>query len=144
MKLTKTALETARTFGTVFSDLNLRHNLLTASRVTEFKAHILVTSNEFTNHQTSPDIMKIVDKAQQLEEYKWYHIGQGIKTDVLGRLPYYLDDFKDGIYGPNTIQKTIATTFFLYFSVILPAVALGVLNSKNTDGAISVNQVIGE
>ena len=86
----------------------------------------------------------IADKAQQSEEFKWYHIGQGIKTDLLGRLPYYLDDFKDGIYGPNTIQKTIATTFFLYFSVILPAVALGVLNSKNTHGAISVNHVIGE
>ena len=48
---------------------------------------------------------------------------------------------KDGIVGKNTIQKTVATTLFLYFSVILPAVALGVLNSNNTHNAISVQQV---
>ena len=58
------------------------------------------------------------------------------------RLPYYLDDYKDGIVGKNTIQKTVATTLFLYFSVILPAVALGVLNAKNTHDAISVQQVM--
>ncbi|TRY61185.1 hypothetical protein TCAL_17215 [Tigriopus californicus] len=62
--------------------------------------------------------------------------------DLMRRLPYYLDDYKDGIVGPNTIQKTTATTLFLYFSVILPAVALGVLNSSNTHGKISVQQVI--
>ena len=52
--LNQTALETGRTFGTVFSDLNLRHNLLTATNVTEFKAHILVTSNEFASHSFRP------------------------------------------------------------------------------------------
>ena len=51
VKVTKTSLETARTFGTLFSDLNLRHNLMTANTVTEFKSHILVTSNEFASHQ---------------------------------------------------------------------------------------------
>ena len=52
------------------------------------------------------------------------------------------DDFKDGILGTNTLQKTVSTTLFLYFSVILPAVALGVLNGKNTHDAIGVKQVI--
>lgn len=88
-----------------------------------------------------PDITLIEEKAQNsAAPIKWYHVGKGIKSDFLGRLPYYLDDFLDGIRGPNTIQKTIATTLFLYFSVILPAVALGVLNSKNTHGKISVEQ----
>ena len=71
----------------------------------------------------------------------------GIMTDLMGRLPYYIDDFKDGIlyHGKidmHTIQKTIATTLFLYFSVILPAIALGVLNAKTTENAIGVHQVI--
>ena len=44
--------------------------------------------------------------------------------------------------GKNTISKTTSTTLFLYFSVILPAVALGVLNSYNTGGLISVQHVI--
>ena len=183
VKVTKTSLETARTFGTVFSDLSLRHNLLTSTTVTEFKAHILVTSNEFANHQqVRPDITMLDEKSggNDDEDFKWYHVGKGswlflfvcvnfsynfyeifyifiifiltifllgIMTDVMGRLPYYFDDFKDGIMyngkiNMHTIQKTIATTLFLYFSVILPAIALGVLNAKTTENAIGVHQVI--
>merc|ERR1712241_611094 len=69
-------------------------------------------------------------------------MGRGIMQDLRNRIPYYLDDYEDGIVGKNTIQKTVATTLFLYFSVILPAVALGVLNDYNTKGAISVYQVM--
>ena len=80
VKVTKTSLETARTFGTVFSDLNLRHNLLTSTTVTEFKAHILVTSNEFANHQQiRPDITMLDEKTGENddEDFKWYHVGKG-------------------------------------------------------------------
>lgn len=147
VKITKTSLETARTFATLFSDLSLRHNLMIATTVTEFKAHILVTSNEFASYQARPDITMIAEAVARNEtadeEIKWYQIGRGLKMDFMRRIPYYLDDFKDGIFGPvGTVQKTIATTLFLYFSVILPAVALGVLNSNNTHGEISVYQVI--
>ncbi len=118
------------------------------------------TTNMFADHQ-KPDIMAVLNgeiSAQEAlggggggggagvprddSDIKWYHFGRGIKKDLLGRLPYYLDDYKDGIMGKNTIGKTISTTLFLYFSVILPAVALGVLNSANTHGNISVQQVI--
>ena len=60
VKVTKTSLETARTFGTLFSDLSLRHNLMTSNTVSEFKSHILVTSNEFANHQGN--FINYVDK----------------------------------------------------------------------------------
>jgi len=101
VKVTKTSLETARTFGTLFSDLNLRHNLMTANTVTEFKSHILVTSNEFASHQAlKPDIIaNNVDKKEE-EEFKWFHVGKGLKLDFLKRIPYYLDDYKDGLIGP--------------------------------------------
>ena len=49
------------------------------------------------------------------DDDKWYHIGSGIKSDLSARIPYYWSDFKDGIIGKNTIQKTISTTLFLYF-----------------------------
>jgi len=144
VKVTKTSLETARTFGTLFSDLSLRHNLMTSNTVTEFKAHILATSNEFASHQAlTPDIIASKADKKEEEEIKWYQLGRGLKMDFLKRIPYYLDDYKDGLIGPvGTIQKTVATTLFLYFSVILPAVALGVLNDQNTHGKISVYQVI--
>ena len=48
-------------------------------------------------------------------ENKCYHIGSGIKSDLAGRLPYYVSDFTDGITGKNTLQKLVSTTLFLYF-----------------------------
>ena len=148
VKLTKSALETGRTFATLFSDVGLRHDLIEANSVEEFKDKISQTTNMFADHQTKPEANGGSsgdgkgDGDEDKEGIKWYQIGRGIKEDLMGRLPYYLDDYKDGIIGKNTIQKTTATTLFLYFSVILPAVALGVLNSKNTHGDISVQQVI--
>ena len=117
---------------------------MTSNTVTEFKAHILVTSNEFANHQALKNgNIANNDDMKEEEEIKWFQVGKGLKMDFLRRIPYYLDDYKDGLIGPaGTVQKTVATTFFLYFSVILPAVALGVLNSYNTHGEISVYQVI--
>lgn len=42
-----------------------------------------------------------------------------------------------GIFGNNTIQKTISTTLFLYFACLMPSIAFGVLNGENTFGALS-------
>ena len=41
-----------------------------------------------------------------------------------------------GITGHRTIQKLVSTTLFLYFACILPSIAFGVLNSRNTKGQI--------
>jgi sodium borate transporter 11 len=150
VKQTKSAIETARTFATLFSDVGLRHDLLKASSVDDFKDKIRHATEMFAEHQKPEMIMNGGDGGSgdgfggkgDNGEIKWYQVGRGIKKDLLGRLPYYLDDYKDGIVGKNTIQKTISTTLFLYFSVILPAVALGVLNAYNTHNQISVQQVI--
>ena len=154
VKQTKSAMETGRTFATLFSDVGLRHDLLGANSVMEFKQLIKKTSIMFADHQgggsngtgcgggDGAESGGCGDGGGKKEDIKWYQFGKGIMADLKGRLPYYLDDYKDGIIGPRTIQKTTATTLFLYFSVILPAVALGVLNSYNTNGKISVQQVM--
>lgn len=150
VKKTKSALETGRTFATLFSDVGLRHDLSEVNTVEEFKERIKTTTNMFADHQKKPDSNGVGGGGGDgggkgdgdQDEIKWYQVGKGVKRDLMGRLPYYLDDYKDGIVGKNTIQKTTSTTLFLYFSVILPAVALGVLNSFNTHGDISVQQVI--
>jgi len=41
-----------------------------------------------------------------------------------------------GLMGPGTLYKTLSTIMFLYFAILLPSIALGELNSTNTDGAI--------
>lgn len=159
VKLTKTALETGRSFATLFSNMALRHDLLDADSVEEFKANMQRVSHELAEYTvkdhsvikeengsyggSQSDVLKAsVEESKNGNIDKWYHAGSGIKSDLAGRLPYYFADYKDGIIGKNTIQKTISTTLFLYFSVILPAIALGVLNSKTTHGAISVHQVL--
>ena len=165
VKLTKNALETGRSFATLFSDMALRNMLLDVDSVEEFKANMQRASQELADFTVKEQIVikeannslggsqLNVLQASEIDHGKhngnitpnsdkWYHIGSGIKSDLSTRLPYYWSDFKDGITGKNTISKTVSTTLFLYFSVILPAIALGVLNNKTTHGDISVHQVL--
>ena len=65
--------------------------------------------------------------------------GQGIRDDLMRRLPHYISDYTDGIFGFKTPQKVLSTTCFLYFACILPAIAFGVLNDHNTHGQMSKN-----
>ena len=46
------------------------------------------------------------------------------------------------VVGPKSLQKTLSTTFFLYFSIILPAIAFGNLQDDNTGGAINVEKIL--
>ena len=73
-----------------------------STTVDEFKSHIMTTSNEFATHQARPDLNKISEIATEAEEeIKWYQFGRGLKEDFLKRIPYYLDDYKDGLVGKN-------------------------------------------
>ena len=51
VKQTKSALETARTFATLFSDVGLRYDLTKVSTVPEFKEMIKTTTTMFAEHQ---------------------------------------------------------------------------------------------
>lgn len=63
-------------------------------------------------------------------------LGTGLVRDFKRRSKYYVSDFTDGIFGERSLYKTISTTVFLYFSVLLPCVAFGVVDTNNTDGQI--------
>ena len=53
IKMTKTALETGRTFSTLFADITLRHDLLEADTVPAFKEIIRKSSEDFAGLSTS-------------------------------------------------------------------------------------------
>ena len=81
---------------------------------------VIKEENGSYNGSQAEVIKEATEKVDGLEHSnagndKWYHVGSGIKSDLSARLPYYWSDFKDGIIGKNTIQKTISTTLFLYF-----------------------------
>lgn len=61
--------------------------------------------------------------------------GTGIWEDFSRRKSLYLSDFRDAFLGPpGTLRKTIATTWFLYFGILLPIIAFDSLNYTQTDG----------
>merc|ERR1719431_1261779 len=139
IKGTKTALETARTFATLFSDMSLRHSLQESETDLEFKAHIRKAANEISTRQEKAEINM---SEGGNSEPSFLQPFRGIRDDLARRLPYYWSDYKDGVTGPKSLQKTISTTFFLYFSIILPAIAFGNLQDDNTGGDINVEKIL--
>jgi len=137
IKGTKTALETARTFATVFSDMDVRHSLLQCNSEDVFKNQIRKSAEDISIKKENI----VVESRPESSISKWSPF-QGIKSDLSRRLPFYWSDFKDGIVGNKSFSKTISTTLFLYFSIILPAIAFGNLQNDNTKGDINVAKVL--
>ncbi|XP_060064825.1 solute carrier family 4 member 11-like [Ylistrum balloti] len=141
-KGTKNEVETGRTFATIFSDLDFRLNLLAASSEEEFKSILEQHTKELADRQmSSTNKVPVYDTDSNKGGCKC-GIFKGIRDDLRRRLPHYFSDFKDGIFGPKTIQKTLSTTLFLYFACLMPSIAFGVLNSENTDKVLTVEKVL--
>ncbi|ODM94462.1 Hydroxyacid oxidase 1, partial [Orchesella cincta] len=147
MKETKTALETARTFATIFSDPNLRNSLLMVhsedlfkNGLSEWAAKLSAISNQA---DTSTDDLKDAEENDSTKNKKCCGgIGSGIKEDLLRRLPHYISDYTDGIADGRAVQKTISTSIFLYFACLLPTIAFATLNSHTTNGRMDVKKGI--
>ncbi|EAL72561.1 hypothetical protein DDB_G0270422 [Dictyostelium discoideum AX4] len=54
----------------------------------------------------------------------------------------YKSDWKDGLKDWKSFQKTLSTTVFLFFAILLPSIAFGVLNYSNTEGLLGVSKTI--
>ena len=154
-KGTKNAMETGRTFATIFADMDFRQRLLEIQSENEFKNVLLKHAQELAAEQSNPtrrlgnhDRALNSGGGDEFDEPKC-RIAQGLCEDLRRRLNHYISDYVDGIVGRKTISKTISTIFFLYFACILPTVAFGVLNDNNTQGSIGdirkaiIGQTIG-
>lgn len=60
----------------------------------------------------------------------------------LKRFRFYVSDFVDGVDSVRSFQKSLATTIYLYFLIILPTIAFGVVDDQNTNGVIDVKKAI--
>ncbi|XP_052688843.1 solute carrier family 4 member 11-like isoform X2 [Crassostrea angulata] len=147
-KSTKSSLETARTFATLFLDIDFRHQLLLAESEYEFKQLLHTRTKLLIEEQGLPENRKshLVLSAFEQEEQEGGKarcpLGQGLIRDLKRRLPHYVSDFRDGFVGNKTIHKVTSTTFFLYFACVLPNIAFGMLNDNNTAGVIDVQKVL--
>ncbi|GIY34036.1 sodium bicarbonate transporter-like protein 11 [Caerostris extrusa] len=132
-KGTKNALETGRTFATIFADMDFRQRLLEVHTEAEFKNVLLKHAQDLAAEQSNPP-----------SETRC-RLAQGLWDDIRRRSHLYISDFVDGFVGHKTIHKTLSTIFFLYFACILPTIAFGALNDNNTYGEIDVRKsIIGQ
>lgn len=143
-KITKCAYETARTFSTLFSSHETRRELLLAENTIQFRSIIGTASRKLGQERAQVNKRKapptLVGEDLQLKSY--FQFGAGLKENILRRAKYYWSDFKDGVADHRSIHKTIAATFYLYFTTILPCIAFGVVNHINTHGKIDARRAI--
>ena len=85
--------------------------------------------------------------------FKPTEIGQGIIQDIKNRLPHYASDWTDAFfitkdkkgafkYRRKNAQKMFRTVSFVLMSILLPTLAFGNANSKNTKTRINVERTI--
>ncbi|XP_053212337.1 solute carrier family 4 member 11-like isoform X2 [Panonychus citri] len=135
-KGTKNALETGRTFATIFADMDFRQRLLEVQSEGEFKSLLLKHAQDLASEQSNP-VRSLGNHQNDLDfDEPKCRIAQGLCEDLRRRLSHYISDYIDGVVGHQTIHKTISTIFFLYFACLLPTIAFGVLNDNNTNGKI--------
>ncbi|KAK3799451.1 hypothetical protein RRG08_009992 [Elysia crispata] len=147
-KATKSTLETARTFSTLFTDLAFRHQLISTTSKDAFRQMLREKAAQMArehggsdqrNHSTQLT-MTVFDEDDSTASR--CIVGRSLIGDLKRRLPHYWSDYKDGFTGPKTPHKVTAAIFFLYFACVLPNLAFGMLNSDNTAGAIGVKKIL--
>ncbi|GFS14431.1 sodium bicarbonate transporter-like protein 11, partial [Elysia marginata] len=147
-KATKSTLETARTFSTLFTDLAFRHQLIATSSKDAFRQMLREKAAQMTHEHGGGDLGKHVIQLpltvfdEDNSTASRCIVGRSLLGDLKRRLPHYWSDYKDGFTGPKTPHKVTAAIFFLYFACVLPNLAFGMLNSDNTDGAIGVKKIL--
>lgn len=135
--MTKSAYEFGRTFATLFMDMDFRHSLVHSRDRYEFLEFLAKRAEDLSLERSK----RLAEKpdAKKVKEEAFCQFGSGLFENIKRRIKYYPSDFTDGLVGHKTIHKTLSTTLFLYFACILPCIAFGVLNSKNTNKLIGIN-----
>lgn len=127
--MTKNCFELGYTLGTVLAEPTFRQDLLAIRDTEDFHQ---ICDKRSTHLTTRCNMLN----GDPVEKVKIVNAFSGVVENFTRRSKYYLSDFVDGIKGKRTINKVIATTFFLYFLCLLPCVAFGVLNANNTNNHI--------
>uniref|UniRef100_T1JV29 Bicarbonate transporter-like transmembrane domain-containing protein n=1 Tax=Tetranychus urticae TaxID=32264 RepID=T1JV29_TETUR len=109
-----------------FNDHSLRFDLLDSSK-------------ESIKEILKDKAAELSTKSNQVKRKVIHGLDTSLWENISRRVRCYHTDFVDGIVGKKTIHKTLATSLFLYFGCILPAIAFGLLNSKNTNGLIGIH-----
>ncbi|XP_077465106.1 solute carrier family 4 member 11-like [Stigmatopora argus] len=146
-KSTKSAIEVARTFATMFSDISFRQRLLGTKTKEEFKLELVCQRQQLSAVKEKVEVDQADDsdprRGKPLKFKDFFKAGKGVYDDLRRRLPLYPSDFTDGITGKErSLLKYTTTAIFLYIAILLPAIAFGSLNDESTRGEIDVQKTI--
>ncbi|CAH1244101.1 SLC4A11 [Branchiostoma lanceolatum] len=145
-KTMRNALETARTFSTLFMYPEVRQELLDCQDEEEFMATLKKTEEDLRGGEKTDRRrikMEAIKSAAAFERPgdQKFTPGAGVWGDLKRRAPHYLSDFTDGLKGRRSLHKLLSATVFLYFACVLPSIAFGTLNERNTHGDLDVKKV---
>ena len=154
-KGTKSVVEIAKSFATLFTNADFRQRLILCHDEGNFK-QIISDRMQFLLRlprnqklgfsrkvsSTQEPFYTSEEMSQSSRRGRNFFLFRGIKEDLVRKVPHYLSDFMDGLTGPKTRPKVFSATFFLYFACILPAIAIGVVDDHNTKTVIGVRKVV--
>ncbi|KAI8509759.1 hypothetical protein Bbelb_121870 [Branchiostoma belcheri] len=138
-KTMRNALETARTFSSLFMYPDVRQELLDCQDEEEFMATLKRTEEELRGgdkndkRRIQKEAIKSAAAFERPGDQK-FRPGAGVWNDLKRRAPHYISDFTDGLKGRRSLHKLLSATVFLYFACVLPSIAFGTLNERNTHG----------
>lgn len=88
-----------------------------------------------------------LSEAQQLNKSPKFKFSmlKGLRNDLKVLVKFYKSDFIDIFKDRKSQSKALSTTIFLYFTCILPTIAFGSVNAKNTNDMIDAKKsLIGQ
>ena len=137
----KNSLEVARTFATLFLNEGLRRQVINAKESTEISTLIRNEAEKRcrTNYQLSSlDLKENENAAPSIR----FSVLRGLRNDLKNVAKFYRSDFVDIFKDRKSQFKALSTTIFLYFTCILPTIAFGSVNDKNTGGLIDAQKAL--
>ena len=149
-KQTKTGIEVGRTYATLLSNNDLRRKLIQCKATKDFAGLL----KEECNRVQEEDAVKerelnhavVQEEKHQHPVRKFFEEimppGKCLINDLRRRSGHYLSDYTDGLNDVTSIKKYISSIIFLYFSLLLPVIAFGVLNAEGTKQKIETRKGI--
>lgn len=142
-KRVKNSLEVARTFATLFLNDALRRQAIGAKEPKEIFSLIRNEAEKRckANYHLSTLDLKESEKLNAAPTIR-FSVLRGLRNDLKNVLKFYRSDFVDIFKDRKSQFKALSTTIFLYFTCILPTIAFGSVNDKNTDGLIDAQKAL--
>lgn len=143
VKETKSPFEIARTLSSLFQDDDFFQSIRRCESDDVLRDEI----RKYLSRQTGSSYSADGNLIQEGTDTTFARTGKfagGLIADVKRRYkpPVYFSDWTDGLSDGRSLLKYLSTTVWLYFAIIMPTIAFGALDDKNTKGDIGFTETL--